>query len=348
MSGTIRRLELAGPADVAPDVEGFLRALGGAAWLRVPGRDRSRARMVATLLHGNEPSGVRAVHAWLQTAVRPAVDAHFFLGAVEAALAPPGFAYRSLPGRADLNRCFRAPFRGAEGAVAREALALLDAAGPEAVVDLHNNTGHNPPYGVTPVLDVAARRLVGLFAERLVHSRLRLGALTEAARERCPSVTVECGRVGDPAADAVAHRGLARFLEAERLELERDPAQALQILADPVRVRARDGVRLAFADRPAAGADLTVRQDIDRHNFERLGPGAPIGWAERNTWPLEANDEAGRDVSRELFGWIDGMLRTRRDLIPIMMTTDPSAALQDCLFYVVRELEEAEPGPVDG
>ena len=104
--------------EVPPGVEEFLRWLGGPAAIRVPGRDRSRARAVTTLLHGNEPSGVRAVHAWLRSGALPAVDALLFVGAVPAALEPPGFALRSLPGAADLNRCFLAPFEGPDAELA--------------------------------------------------------------------------------------------------------------------------------------------------------------------------------------------------------------------------------------
>ena len=137
------------------DVEGFLRQLGGPAWITVPGRDRSRCRVVSTLLHGNEPSGARAVLAWLRSGVEPAVDTVFFIGSVAAALEPPGFAHRTLFGERDLNRCFLPPFQGPEGELAREVLARIRALRPEALVDLHNTTGHTPPYGVGPRSDAA-------------------------------------------------------------------------------------------------------------------------------------------------------------------------------------------------
>ncbi len=336
----LRVLEAPPAKEIPADLTAFLRGLGGPAWIRVPGRERERARAVATLLHGNEPSGIRALHAWLRRGERPAVDVVAFVGAVEAALAPPGFAHRVLPGRTDLNRCFRPPFPGREGALARALLERLEKVAPEALVDLHNNTGHNPPYGVTPRLDAASRRLVSLFGERMVHSRLRLGALVEATHERWPSVTVECGRAGDPAADDVALRGLERFVATPELGLGRPPECPLQLQADPIRVRAREGVRLAFGALPGEEAQLTVREDVDRHNFERLAPGTAIGWVVGEAWPLEAIDAEGREVSREIFRVAEGVLRTRREVVPIMMTTNPLVAVQDCLFYVVSELED--------
>jgi hypothetical protein len=324
--------------DVPPSVEELLHALGGPTLIRVDGRDRSRTRVVATLIHGNEPSGVRGVHAWLRAGETPAVNAVFFIASVVAALEAPGFAHRALPGARDLNRCFVPEGGGEEGELAREALGRLRAYQPEALIDLHNTTGHTPPYAVGPTLGPRELALVSLFADRFVHSRLRLGALVEATCDEIPSVTIECGRAGNPAADAVALAGLERFLQRERLGDRRSDGPAVSVLVDPVRVRARPGARLAFGDRPEVGADLTMAGDVDRHNFEALLPGVLIGWVgSDDAWPVEAFGADGNDVSRDFFVVSDGVLRTRRGMIPIMMTVDPGIAESDCLFYMVHE-----------
>lgn len=334
-------------ADAVGDTpEAFLAWLGGPAVLRVPGRDRSRARGLATLLHGNEPSGLRALHGWLRRGSEPAVDLVCFVGAVAAARAAPGFAHRMLPGRPDLNRCFLPPFAGVEGEIAGEALRLLREAGCDALVDLHNNTGHNPAYGVATGTDAARINLTGLFAARLIASDLRLGTLTEATSENFPSVTIECGRAGDPAADACAAAGLARYLALDAIETRHVRASSMEILERPVRVAARPEVRLAFSDAPVAGADLTLAGDLDRHNFQLLMPGAPVGWvADPDRWPLVAAGADGREVSEDWFALRGDLLETRRAAIPIMMTVDPAVAKSDCLFYLVRPRENLlEPG----
>jgi hypothetical protein len=333
--GGLRRLEAPASGDVPETPEAFLRDLGGPALLRVPGRDPSRSRAVATLLHGNEPSGLRALHHWLRRGETPAVDVLVLLGGVEAALAPPGFAHRMLPGRRDLNRCFRAPFEGGEGALAAELLGALESARPEALIDIHNTTGHTPPYGVGPSAGARQLGIVALFAERFLRSDLRLGALVEASDARCPSVTIECGRAGDPAADAVARAGLERFLRAGHLDAA--AGAGVRVLADPVRVEVSAGARVTYGDGPEPPYDLTVARDVDRHNFETLDCGAPIGWlGRRDAWPVVARGADGREISRELFDAEDGVLRARCPLVPIMMTTDAGIAASDCLFYVVR------------
>jgi gamma-glutamyl:cysteine ligase YbdK (ATP-grasp superfamily) len=337
------RVRAAPPPDQVPEnLEAFLRWLGGASFLRLAGADRSRVRAVATLLHGNEPSGLRAVHAYLRSGEVPAVDAVFLIGSVAAALEAPGFAHRQLPGCADLNRCFLPPHAGPEGEIAREALHLLREARPEALVDLHNNTGHSPAYGVGPRAGGEELELVAFFGERYVHSDLRLGALVEATWREFPSVTIECGRSGDRVADAVARRGLARYLAAPALGI-REELPPLEVVADPVRVEVRPGIRLAVGAEADPDADLTLAEEIDRHNFEALEPGHAIGWLNEDAeWPIQAVGGEGSDLSRELFVARDGVLRTRGATIPIMMTTDPRIAISDCLFYLVR-LGELHP-----
>jgi hypothetical protein len=341
----IRTIDAPRHTDVPADLAAFLRWLGGPAWIAVPGRDRGRVRAVVTLIHGNEPSGVRAVHGWLRTGAVPAVDTVFLIASVEAALAPPGFAHRMLPERGDLNRRFLPPYAGSEGALAREVVERLRATGPETLIDLHNNTGHNPAYGVGPVMDTPHLALTALFGRHFVHSDLELGALVEATQRDFPSVTIECGRAGDPTADAAARVGLDRYLSDDAVLEDRPPARDMDVLIAPIRVSVRPGLRVAFGAAPRPEVAFTVAEDIDRHNFERVPPGAPIGWVEDGIWPLEAHDAGGREIAREMFEVTDGTLRARRSMIPIMMTTDATVALSDCLFYAVRR---APPSDVEG
>lgn len=321
--------------DIPEDASAFLAALGGPCAIRLTGRDSGRVRAVTTLLHGNEPSGFRAVHRWLREERVPAVDTLLIIASVDAALAAPGFAYRMLPGRPDLNRCFLGPFDSPEARLAQEILRMLRKEEPEAVIDVHNNTGHNPPYGVGVEPTREALWLTGLFGERFVWSHLQLGALMEATTD-IASVTVEVGRSGDPAADEVAYAGLERFLQQEKL-FEPDSSESPQVLVMPMRARLRPGATLEIADTRVPGAHLTIRTDLDRHNFERVEAGTQIGWSDWHELPLELIDETGEDRAADFFQLSEGRLRTRQPMIPIMITTDAVAAAGDCLFYIVRE-----------
>ncbi|MDP3936939.1 MAG: succinylglutamate desuccinylase/aspartoacylase family protein [Deltaproteobacteria bacterium] len=331
----LRAIEIDDRDRIPHTPEDFLRWLGGPAILRVPGRDGARTRAVSTLLHGNEPSGLRALHRMLREGFVPAVDLVAFIGSVEAALSPPVFSRRALPDHPDLNRCFAPPFEQAERALAGQVLDQLRGAAPEALVDVHNTTGHTPPYGVGTIVADPQLHLVSLFASAYVHSDLRLGTLVEATEHEFPSVVIECGMAGEAASDALAKAGLERYLGAGDLEPIREAVSGITVVGRPIRVNIRTGARMAFGDAPVPGADITIRSDIDGENFKPMPRGAVVGWLSGGAWPLWAVGVEGQDVSRDLFAARGEILETRRDIIPIMMTTDPEIALSDCLFYVV-------------
>jgi hypothetical protein len=340
MSRRLHAWDEPAPGDVGASAEELLERLPGPTLFRVRGVDRGRTRAIVTLLHGNEPSGTRAWHAWLLSGKRPAVNVVCILASVDAARRPPGFAFRMLPGRRDLNRCFAAPFDGdAEGELAEEITRAMGEARAEAVVDLHNNTGHNPAYGVGTKVDPLRLKLTSLFADRFMLSRVRLGSFMEATEDGAASVTIECGMAGDPQADAVAAAGIERFLEIDRLEPDRASTAAVSVLETPIRVCLRHGARLAVADAAVTGADLTLAKDIDRHNFQTLAAGAIVGWLGAvAAWPIEARDGAGRDHAHEMFVACGTELRVRTPMIPVMLTTNAEIAAADCLFYVAHPL----------
>lgn len=343
--GSSRLIEFDLSRGVPQTPEALLRESGRPFVVRVQGKDPHRTRALSTLLHGNEPSGVRALHALLREGMTPATNLLAFVGSVGAATAPPGFAHRALPGRPDLNRCFVPPFEEGERALAGEVLDVLRSARPEALIDIHNTTGHTPPYGVGTIVGDHQLHLVSLFAGAYVHSDLRLGTLVEATENDFPSVVVECGLAGSAAADDLARAGLARYLSAGTLAPDPVAAGKVRVTGTPIRVSVRTGERLAFGDAPEPGADLTVRSGIDTRNFTPMRAGEIIGWlGGGGAWPLWAVGAEGRDLSRELFTARGNVLETRRDIIPIMMTTDPEIAISDCLFYVVSDCSSGGEG----
>jgi hypothetical protein len=171
---------------------------------------------------------------------------------------------------------------------------------------------------------------------------LGLGALHEAFPVGVATVTIECGRAGDPGADALASSGLAKFLVEDRIPTATLPD--FQVLVDPVRVCLRPNVKLVYGSHRDIDADLTMAIDVDRHNFQRLDGGTCMGWVrQRAAWPIEARNQEKEDVTERLFELRGSELVTRVPIVPIMMTTNATIAAIDCLFYVVRELEGPYP-----
>lgn len=331
--GVIELVELGADGSVDPSPERFMASLRGPTLFHRKGRDASRVRVVSGLMHGNEPSGFRAIHAALSLGLTAETDVWFLLSAVDAARTPPGFAHRMLPGRRDFNRCWRAPFVCRDGASAHAALEVLLSVTPEAVIDLHNNTGRNPAYVMAQRSDPETLAFCSLFSPRVVLSAERLGTFAEAFDSLCPSITIECGRSHDPAADGFARQSLERFLSLRSLATL-ELSTGLTVLESPTRVRLREGLSVAFGDRSVPSVDLTLNADIDRHNFKNLPIGTALGWVRSlNEWPLEAHDSHGHERSRSWFALAKDTLVTRVEMVPFMLTTSVAAVLADCLFY---------------
>lgn len=342
----IRLLEATRPDIWAADEVDFLRQLGGPVLIRLPGRDHSRCRALCTLLHGNEPSGVRALHRLLRQGVVPAVDLLCFVLGVETALHERPFHHRYLPGERDQNRCFRPPFDDRPGEIARRMLQLLESYRPECLIDIHNTSGAGPAFGVVVREDHRHEALVALFTHHLVVTDLQLGALMELSQPHCPMVTVECGGAGDRRADQLAWEGMMRYAQQDQvLNLERD--SVLELYHNPVRLELASGARLAFASRPVAAADLTVPPDLERFNFGTAPRGSFIGWvgspaaAER----LSARDGAGRNRLGDWFCIDRGRLLTTRPLKLFMITHRVEIALGDCLLYAAPASGDPEGCP---
>lgn len=312
----------------------WLDRLGGPAVVRIAGRDRRRCRGVSTLLHGDEPSGLVALHAYLKSGAVPATDVVATIGAVDAARAPPGFAHRFLPHRRDLNRCFPGGDEDVDRRLARDVFAALSERSPELVVDLHNNSGRNPCYGVVHALDDARLRVVALFSDLVMQADRHLGTLNDAFVANTTSLTIECGQSQDDAAHARTAERLAHLLGVD--DLATLPVPAFEVFTGNLRVRVRDDVTLAFGRAPVDGPDVVLREDLDTYNFKTLPKGSLVGFlGPRRAWPFEAKDDDGREISHDLFARDGDRVVAAVDLVPAMLTCSERAVRADCLTYLV-------------
>nr|WP_067285913.1 hypothetical protein [Marinobacterium profundum] len=326
------------PADIARTPEEFLRQLDGPTLIIVQGRDPSRCRALSTLLHGNEPSGLKAIHGWLRNGEQPAVTLLCFILSVSAALEAPLFSWRQLPGERDLNRCFFPPFDGNPGQLAEQTLALLDQYRPECLIDIHNTSGMNPPFGVVTHEDPAHEALVALFTRRLIITDIRLGALMEISRPDFPVATIECGGNRDPAADRLAVDGIWRFLQAEHVPQLPPEGLHMDLYHHPVRLELAPDTKLTFADEPDPAADITVPRHLERYNFGLVESGTFLFWlGPRARSQMRLRDAAGADVLPEFFDVQGQRLYAAQPLKLFMVTSNPLIACSDCLLYAAPE-----------
>jgi len=327
------------PTSLSQEVGEFLRHLGGPTLIVVDGRDNSRCRAVATLLHGNEPSGVKALLKWLRTGERPAVKLICLIASVQTALHETLFCHRQIPGQRDMNRCFNPPFDDHPGHVARHFLELLEHYQPEALLDIHNTSGMSPSFGVVTYESPEHEALIALFTRRMIVTELRLGALMEHSSERLPVVTIECGGAAQPESDQVAWEGLQRYLFNEQV-LRPEPGLIMDLYKDAVRLQLLPGCRIAFADQPVPGADLTVPFDVEKFNFGTIPALTRLGWlGPRGMSVFRVQSATGGDVLPHYFlNRASGLYSAQQQKL-FMITTNPAIALSDCLLYACADIE---------
>ncbi|MDE0054495.1 MAG: M14 family metallopeptidase [Gammaproteobacteria bacterium] len=277
---------------------------------------RKGTLFLTVLQHGNETSGWDAVRALLGTGNAPPLM--LFVANVDAARQN----VRKLPGGVDFNRAWEGG-DSVEAAIAEEVTARARAAKPLAAIDIHNNTGRNPPYSVVTRTDERSLGAAAAFAQRVIvidHP----GVQTRRFSEFCTAVTVEVGTARDPTS---VDRARAYLENAFRWrEPPRAPAQQLYIYRNLARV-------LIDGDDGA----VTPRDEFEAFNFERAESGTVIADV-RDSQGLKAVDEHGADVTARYFRTTDGEVRLRRAVIPSMYTTDLRAARADCLCYLLEAL----------
>ena len=286
-------------------------ALGAPTLFDLRKADR-RPLFISVLLHGNEVSGWQAV----RRLARELADASvlLFVGNVEAAR----LGARTTPDGHDFNRVWdggNAP----EAALARQVTDFAAAANPYLAVDVHNNTGDNPPYAVitnTAPPTLAAARA---FAPQALLTAQPQGFQTQRFARFCTAITVEVGTPADAASADRAGAFLARLLREGALP--HDGASPLRLFETIARVWLADGAVIE----PAA----------QRFNFRP----APAGTALTRAGKLIAHDARGRDVSAVFLALENGVTVLKQRTPIAMYTGDAASARQDCLCYLLQRFD---------
>jgi hypothetical protein len=208
-----------------------------------------------------------------------------------------------------------------------------------AAVDLHNNTGRNPHYGIVTDLSPDNLGLAYLFSDKAVYVREPDTVMTRIFAGRCPAVALEVGPVGDPRCEDRVYDFVKRLLTLDAIP-DAD-LQQLQMFRTQVRVHVAPEITFLFADEAAdtSAADLTLTGGIEAVNFHELPAGAEFG---RTGQPpsavLQVLDVQHRDVTDQYFEQVGACLRLKRSVVPAMYTTDPAVVRQDCLCYFMERM----------
>jgi hypothetical protein len=205
-----------------------------------------------------------------------------------------------------------------------------------ASIDIHNNTGINPHYGCVNRLDAPFLHLATLFSRIVVYFKRPLGVQSAAFAQLCPAVTVECGKPGNSGSEAHAATFLEAVLHLDHFPEHPVPEHDLALYHTVATVKVPAPVRFTFA---GGDADVWFEPALDHMNFRDLPAGTRLARvAAACPQPLQVLDEDGHEVTERYFELRSGELRTRRPVMPSMLTLNEQVIRQDCLCYLMERL----------
>lgn len=325
------------------DATGLKSLLDGPTLFYLEGM-RQPPLFITILQHGNEPTGFDALQQLLHRYRDGKLPRTVWLFVGNVAAAAQG--RRVLEDQLDYNRAWPGTEHptGSETILMRAVVETVTAKPLFASIDLHNNTGRNPHYACINSLDGSFQRLATLFSRTVVYFQQPKGVQSMAMAQHCPAVTLECGKAGEDAALDHAVEFVDACLHMHHLPQTSVPAGDIHLLQTKAIVRVRSGLEFRFGEE-LGSCDVVFRPDLETFNFGRLAGGETVGRVRQGgAQPLKVTEETGADITDALLTLSGDKIITRQSLIPSMATRDIDVVRQDCLFYVMEEMQDHAMG----
>lgn len=312
--------------------------LPGPTLIHLKGR-REQPLFVSILLHGNEDTGLRAMQQVLKRYQGRELPRalSLFVGNVEAARA----GVRRLEDQPDYNRVWPGtehPDTG-EAAMMAEVVDIMRALKPFASIDIHNNTGRNPHYSCVHELTPQNLTLATLFSRIVVHFTCPRGVQCAAMTPICPSITVECGKVGAAVGDEHAAELVSAALNLAAFPEHGPHHGDVDVYHTVATVKVPPAISFGFG---TPERTLNLPAELDNSNFVDQNAGAPWGQVKEGVIPFDVTDENGVPVYDQFFSVDNGQIFLRRAVMPAMLTLVETAVRQDCLCYLMERIELKE------
>jgi hypothetical protein len=322
------------------------RQLKGPTLIMLPGQ-RPQPLLVSVLQHGNETTGWEALRRLLKS--------HYEFDPLPRSLViyvgnplAARHRLRHLDDQPDFNRCWPGG-NGVDPDYARLFRRIHDRLlelRPLACIDVHNNTGLNPHYAAVNRIRSDYLRLASLFSGKVIYFTMPSGTLSHSMAEFCPAVTLECGLAGEVHGTDHTMAFLEACLHLEDIPLSPLDADAAHLFHMVATVNVRDDILFGFGNVPA---DLAFRENLDQLNFCELPAGTSLGSLRNGlASPLVAVDTEGEEVTDHYFSFEQGEVRTRREVMPSMLTLDRRVIQQDCLCYLMERIHFEDNEEVTG
>ena len=307
--------------------------LGGPTLFHLEGRNKAPL-FVSTLLHGNETTGLQAVQKLLQDYSSKTLprSLSIFIGNVEAAK----FSARRLDNQPDYNRTWP----GTENMSCPETIMMQQVKEEMrqrdvfASIDIHNNTGLNPHYACINKTEDSFFHLARLFSRTIVYFTRPIGVQSQAFADLCPSTTVECGQVGQSNAVEHAYEFVHAAMHLSSIPNQPVAKQDIDLFHTIAIVKIPEQATFSFN---GGNCQICFDKNIDHMNFKEIDVGTQIGKIHGdNPIHLEAWNNDGINIGEELFDYSNNEIRTKKPVMPAMLTLNEKVIRQDCLCYLME------------
>jgi succinylglutamate desuccinylase len=303
--------------------------------IELPGK-HAEPLFVSVLLHGNEPSGLKAMQMLLKKYRNKELPRALalFIGNVYAAK----HNLRRMDNQPDYNRIWPGTEQPdcPESELVAQVYALMKGRRVFASVDIHNNTGLNPHYACINRLENRFFQLASLFGRLAVYFSHPKGVQSAAFADICPAVTLECGRPDQEHGATLALEFLDSCLHLSEFPRQQVHPQDIDLYHTVAQVKMAENITFSFND---PNADFLLDKDIERFNFSEINAGTILGAVNNGTeLPLLAYDDTGLDVTRQFFKLDGGQVQLTRPAMPSMLTLDERVIQQDCFCYLMERI----------
>jgi succinylglutamate desuccinylase len=297
---------------------------------------QTRTLLISGLIHGNEPTGFRAIIIELkrlsETKTNHPFNLLFFIANLKAAQGKNPYSSRYTEAQTDFNRIWKEDSTELFVQEAKDYISSFNLIGH---VDLHNNSGANPVYTVITQLREDILELANYLCDKHFYIDLEFGAFIEYTAKKIPSITVECGKRLTPEADKAGNEIIQKTYSYFTKKIKNEPVivKKGKIYCDPITVKIR---KETLFSTDGSRAPFMVRKDIETLNFTKIKAGTELGRVKNNEQPLQI-EKKGKDITNEWIDVRDNLVMIKKEAVILMATSDAPNITKDCLLYLGRE-----------
>ncbi|PHS40660.1 MAG: hypothetical protein COB07_03905 [Sulfurovum sp.] len=303
--------------------------------------EKHPALFISILLHGNEFSGLQIMQEILKKyqttgGYKLPREIWLFVGNVDAAQ----MGVRLRDGQTDFNRAWPGtPDPHSDTAVLiRDVMERITQKELFASLDLHNNTGQNPPYGCISAVNEKNKYLASFFNHIAMVFQSPKGVSTMAFDELCPAITLECSTPGNAPALKRAFDLIDDLMHMDHFPTKPLPVHDLQLVKNSATIKINTNITFCFEDdvSNSSDMDLTVVKNFDHHNFTLLEKNEVFAYSKVDK-ALVVTSADGEDITELIIQNDKGKLSLKKALMPAMISMDKKIVLQDCLCYLLED-----------